>query len=282
MSPNDTHRVRLDNVDDIGAALKRARIQRGISIEEVARVTKITPATLRAIERNDIEHVPRGIFLRGFLRAYARYLDLDVDDTTARYLAQFEEPPEPAAPPEIEEWDDQRVRDGRVELDGDGREALGRRIFVAVAVGLCVLGYFMLRAPEPRSGPLLPAAAIPWEPAAAPVAEASTGTSGIVEASQSQPGDLGPQNSVRLDVLATGPCWVEATVDGAPVFMELLQAGDERSFDVRQELVLRVGDPATFSYRIDGVPGRPLGRPAVPVTVRMTPENYRAFIADVI
>ena len=75
---------------DVGAALRDAREQRGISLDELSRTTKISAATLRALERNQIDRLPGGIFVRGFLRAYAHEMGLDVEDTVQRYLAQFE------------------------------------------------------------------------------------------------------------------------------------------------------------------------------------------------
>ena len=53
---------------DVGAELREARERRGISLEELARITKIGVATLRALERNQVDYLPGGIFLRGFLR----------------------------------------------------------------------------------------------------------------------------------------------------------------------------------------------------------------------
>ena len=75
---------------DVGAALRDAREQREISLDELSRTTKISVATLRALERNQIDRLPGGIFVRGFLRAYAHEVGLDVEDTVQRYLAQFE------------------------------------------------------------------------------------------------------------------------------------------------------------------------------------------------
>ena len=75
---------------DVGAALRDAREQRGISLDELSRTTKISVATLRALERNQIDRLPGGIFVRGFLRACAHEVGLDVEDTVQRYLAQFE------------------------------------------------------------------------------------------------------------------------------------------------------------------------------------------------
>src|ERR1700740_294679 len=75
---------------DIGAALRDARHRRGLSLEQLANVTKIRVAALEAIETNRREKLPETIFLRGFLRAYAREVGLNPEETLKQYLGQFE------------------------------------------------------------------------------------------------------------------------------------------------------------------------------------------------
>jgi hypothetical protein len=58
-----------------------------------------------------------------------------------------------------------------------------------------------------------------------------------------------------------------------------MQPGDRQTIAVHDELELRVGDAAAFAFSIDGVPGRSLGGPGQPVTVRITPGNYGALLA---
>ena len=82
---------------------------------------------------------------------------------------------------------------------------------------------------------------------------------------------------VRLDLRTLEPCWVSATADGLSVAYQLMQAGEHVTIDARDEIVLRVGDPAAFTYLINDVPGRSLGRAGQPVTVRITSQNYREF-----
>src|SRR5437899_7823555 len=77
---------------DIGAELRNARKARNLSIEEIARVTKISPSVLRAIDRNDFSSVPGGLFTRGFLRAYAREVGLDPEEIVQLYRTEFEQP----------------------------------------------------------------------------------------------------------------------------------------------------------------------------------------------
>ncbi len=75
---------------DVGGALRDAREQRGLSLDQLARVTKIRVTTLQAIETNRREKLPEVIYLRGFVRAYAREVGLDPADTVTEYLDQFE------------------------------------------------------------------------------------------------------------------------------------------------------------------------------------------------
>jgi hypothetical protein len=80
-----------------------------------------------------------------------------------------------------------------------------------------------------------------------------------------------------LEILPKGPCWVSATSDGRLAVYRLIQ-GDERvTVYARHELVLRVGDPGTFAYTLNGVPGRPLGEAGEAVDVTITEHNYQTF-----
>ena len=78
---------------EIGGDLRRARIARKKSIEDISRATKINSLFVRAIESDAFDQLPGGLFTRGFLRAYAREVGLDPDEIVARYRAEFERQP---------------------------------------------------------------------------------------------------------------------------------------------------------------------------------------------
>lgn len=62
-----------------GKLLKENREKKGISIGEVALATKINNRTIIALEEGDVDNLPPKTFLRGFVRSYASYLELDVE-----------------------------------------------------------------------------------------------------------------------------------------------------------------------------------------------------------
>jgi cytoskeleton protein RodZ len=62
---------------NVGMALRDAREQQGMSVHDVAERIKFAPRQVEALEANDFAHLPEATFLRGFVRSYARVLQLD-------------------------------------------------------------------------------------------------------------------------------------------------------------------------------------------------------------
>jgi cytoskeleton protein RodZ len=69
-----------------GKDLKSLRQSMGIGLGDVHRVTKISPTVLKAIENDDIAHLPAMIYLKSFLRSYAEILQLDTNTIVDGYL----------------------------------------------------------------------------------------------------------------------------------------------------------------------------------------------------
>jgi cytoskeleton protein RodZ len=87
-----------------GDHLRRAREFRGVSLEEVSVGTRIPPRYLDAIEAEQWELLPGGVFNRGYVRAIARFLGLGEDELLAEYEMASRPAREAAAlPPKPEE-----------------------------------------------------------------------------------------------------------------------------------------------------------------------------------
>ncbi len=67
----------------VGTALREARARLGLSVGEVSHHIKFAPRQVEALEADDFEHLPETTFLRGFVRSYARLLQLDVEPLLA-------------------------------------------------------------------------------------------------------------------------------------------------------------------------------------------------------
>jgi transcriptional regulator with XRE-family HTH domain len=67
------------------AYLREQRESTGLSLDDIARITKIPPRSLDRLEAGQFEDLPGDVFVRGFLRSYARCLRINPDDTVKRY-----------------------------------------------------------------------------------------------------------------------------------------------------------------------------------------------------
>jgi cytoskeleton protein RodZ len=257
---------------DVGATLRRARMRKGLTLEQLARATKISVPALDALENNDFDRLPATIYTRGFLRVYAREVGLDPEETVDDYLEQFEAPRFAAAAPVRELA--QTVAQHPAPTDiahATGRSVISTRPILTLAAAIIVvaIGSYIILLRGNRN---------------ARVAETANEAAPDVAAVPSVPGPDAAHaanvvgDSLRVELKATGPCWISATADGKAPLSALLQAGDTRIVEAKDELVLRVGDPATLSMMINGRPARSLGRPAEAVTVQINKENFGEFL----
>lgn len=69
----------------VGARLRLERELLGMSIEEVARATRIPVTSLERVENDRFDDLPGEVFVRGFLRSYAKTVGLDGDEILAQY-----------------------------------------------------------------------------------------------------------------------------------------------------------------------------------------------------
>lgn len=71
-----------------GEQLRRERQLREITLREVAEATKVNLRYLEALERNDFDHLPGGVFNKGFVRAYCEFIGLDAVAMVDAYLLE--------------------------------------------------------------------------------------------------------------------------------------------------------------------------------------------------
>lgn len=77
----------------LGEKLRQAREDRGISASEVAEQTRISPHYINAIDRDDYKPLPGGIFNKGFIKSYAKFVGMDEHEALQDYskiIAQTE------------------------------------------------------------------------------------------------------------------------------------------------------------------------------------------------
>ena len=263
---------------DVGAILQSARERRGLSVDQLAQRTKISVRVLRAIESNAFDLVPQGIFMRGYLRAYAREVGLDPNVTVEQYLAQFDTAD--AAEPSPEDGTGDFPPDDSVKVPGysgfDASADSGSEAGKAIAIALVSLGfltYLSLGTSRDSSTDTVAADT-------APAALAGSARPEVLLASDAAQPIATSGDVIEIELRPTAPCWVEATVDGNRSVYRLMQAGDRATLTVHETLALRVGNPAALMFSVNGKPGRLPGRLNQPITIHVDAENFTEFLAN--
>ena len=243
----------------LGERLRLARERAGLSIDDIAVRTKIQGSLLEAIERDDFEHVPGGLFVRGFLRAYAREVGLEPEAVVADYLDHYE--PEPLASEDTVRPHADAGQDV-ILAQPDFQGFSWRKVWPAIGVAAIIVGVFVTFGSGTRNAPVVEAQAV--------------GTSGTTEPVPAA-ASAAPTQPLTLDMRAKRDVWVAATGDGTRVMYRILKAGEQTTITARGEITARVGDADALVYSINGVTGQPLGEPGEVRDILMTPDGFRTF-----
>ena len=128
----------VEATDDFGLVLRTTREAAGRTLRDVADVTKLGVRVLDALERNQMDKLPPGIFRRAVVRAYAKEIGLDPEATLLAFLARH---PDHLPPPgrQVGPLADPPLRMTRTS-GMSPQQILG--LIVAALVVLLVVAYF--------------------------------------------------------------------------------------------------------------------------------------------
>jgi len=122
----------------LGEKLRQAREERGISISEVAEQTRISPLYIESIEKDDYKTLPGGIFNKGFVRSYAKFVGFDEQEALSDYSRL-------AAENEVLAEQPLKVHRSEVLTDDNSTASmLPTLVFAVVILGLMTAGVLFL------------------------------------------------------------------------------------------------------------------------------------------
>ncbi len=78
-------------MSQFGEDLRKERETRGIAIEAITNVTKISGRHLLALEQEHFDALPGGVFNKGIVRGYARVVGLDEDAWVGRFMSAYQQ-----------------------------------------------------------------------------------------------------------------------------------------------------------------------------------------------
>ena len=261
---------------DFGGKLREARERRGVTVREIASATKISSRVLEALERNDISLLPGGIFSRAFVRSYAIEVGLDPEATIQDFIAAFPHDSVTAGHPRSNQIEDHEA----IESERRTATTFLRLGVISVPIAAIVL-YFATVGRHTMSARQTAEPPPPAPAAAAPSPARDAGVPPSPPAADPAAAAAPPaEEHLTIGLSAKKPCWVSATVDGQKAIERLLQSGEQKTLEVRREMVLTAGDASAISLTLNGAEARPLGKSGEVVTTRVNLANFKDFLQN--
>ena len=252
----------------LGERFRAAREARGLTLSDVAEHIRIRSVYLAAIEEENWTAIGAPVYIRGFLRTYARFLGLEPEEVVAEFNSQASAPPPPVpaapgAPPRTTYLADEEPPS----------RALSPLIWIAslvavVLIAVVVYNEATFRARQsanalPSNSPTAVAStegaalAADGTPSAAASASADDGSSANPTQNPSGAPSVSPSpsplasGSANLEVRLSAPSWLRVTVDGNVSMEGTFPAGTVRQFHGKTAR-LRIGNAGGVEVIIDG------------------------------
>lgn len=274
---------------------------RGITLEEIAEATKIGTRSLRALEEEEFDKLPGGIFNKGFVRAYSRYLGIDEEQAVADYMTAVGDTqpggralkPElvTGAAPEKNLWNIDDDEEPRLPQIAWGALAV---LVILVAAGFAGARYVsrhgwpqLRRAQAASAQPRTTAAPVPVTPPSATAAAQAPpavppATKKAASANTVAPGTAAEtsaatpaQDGFLLRVRAKQDTWVLLIVDGKQEMSGTLAADAEKAVRAQRRVVFKTGNAAAIELFQDGKPLPLLGEEKQVRQVTITPQGIQ-------
>jgi cytoskeleton protein RodZ len=251
-----------------GEKLKQEREKRKITLEQISVSTKIGTRMLQALEEDKFNQLPGGIFNKGFVRAYARCIGIDEDQTVSEYLqASGDAPPVPTEiAPREDAAREAAERITRIEASNSGPvRQLPWGVFAAVLLVVALaLSFWNHRREETARQSVPPRSAAPTaapdsarvsvsvndRTANSSAASPAGSQKSMAEAEAATP--AAAQDEFQVVVHTREESWISATVDGKAGSSETLDPDSNRTFRGLREIIVKVGNAGGVDLRFNG------------------------------
>jgi cytoskeleton protein RodZ len=238
-----------------GEHLRREREMRGVSLDEISAATRISTRFLEAIEKDQWDQLPGGVFNRGFIRSIARFLGLDEDSLVAEYALGNSNGAHAHS-----------VAMASRHMPRNYRSAIATVVVLALVTSGTIFGWHRYgtqisasvhaRYFAARAGSRVDAAS-------APAPAAAAGPTAVL---------------LTLKLQASKPANVKVSADGKIIFDGAVQPGDSRQFDAQDRLEITASESSALSLELNGQALPPIGMPGRPGSVTLTRNDVRPAV----
>ena len=223
-----------------GEKLKKARLEKNISFEEIYKHTKIHTRVLKALEEDRAHNFLSHIYVKNFLKAYARYLELDADALIKEYAKSLS-PQEPEA----------KAPTKKGKLFANINKLFAVRVASVALLFIILVFYFRfaLKRIEPEIIAVTPEITI--EKVEKPVVVVPEKPKEALRKVKVTP--IAPKiEELVVSVKTKENCWLKVDADEEVVFQKTLAKGKTEKWSAKDKIELRIGKPEALEVYFNG------------------------------
>jgi cytoskeletal protein RodZ len=212
-----------------GRYLQAVRLEKKISLEQVAAQTRIGLGNLMLVEQEDHEQLPAAVFVKGFLRSYAAAVGADGDEAVRRYESRLDVV--------------QRIAESEASV-GKSQTRLWLKLVIALGLFICIVALSILAITYLRHAPESDLSSQQAPSAAAEEAETGKVPDPAVD---TRPGSAAPSvkattEKLRLKISALENTWIKVIVDEKESVEYKLSSGDHIELEASTGFNLLIGN----------------------------------------
>jgi cytoskeleton protein RodZ len=255
----------MNKMEPIGEQLKKMRLEKGLTLEDVHRKTKIHLNVLKGIEEGSLVNFSP-VYIKGFLKIYCKFLGIEYSDAIVERKAQ------PAAARPLPVQERQRIPASEFHTPVIFTEILKfirrnlKAIIFAVVIILAVSGLFKLGkflAMKARQMPKRPAVvkAVPRpqikqekkkEALSVKPAKVEKPAAAAVVAAKPQESEAAVLSGIRLGIRTKEDCWLQVKIDGKTIFQGSLKRGRFENWQAKEKIELSLGNAGVVELEVNG------------------------------
>ena len=260
-------------MESVGTQIRTARLETGLSLEQISANTRISVRNLQAIEEDDFHQITSAFFYKSFVKQFCSQIEFPVGrlyEAIALAVAAFPEP-------NTSGHGEALIRNTVVRPLKRKRQVRWLVPAMSLAVVLMACSGFYefwerVRIRSPRTVVQRSTPAHDWSRSAA---HSPAETPAIAEPKAVVPAE--PDGRFRVELSAVERTWLSIRADGKPVYSGTLEVDQTKVLEGREEGLVRTGNAGGVNIVFNGKPIGLAGPHGSIRTVVFTRDNYEVL-----
>lgn len=254
-------------MQELGAELKRIREEKGYKLQDVQQATKIRTRYLEAIEAGDLSPLPGVVYVRGFIKSYCDFLEVDGQEMLDRYGLSAEKHDVQAEP----------VRTAHKSRNFGKPVSFNTRLLPQVAIAVAILVALSAAyavyvnqddqqqvsnekadvktddQQQPATTPQAPATTPTPPPEQEPV-KPNTVVQQVQKAGTQTTYQVSGTSEMTVVLAASNDCWMQVTADGKVLESGIVKKGETRTWKAKQAISMQTGASKYLTVKVNDQP----------------------------